>query len=457
MLLIGIGDIGWLNILITGILFFLSAWVAAAEEAFFWLSTAQHQNLKRQYPAAYDTLTPLLQNENMLWATLYTLRTLTNVSVITLSYALFNSWLAGAQLLLQIAGLVIYLAIWIIFAEGLPRLFAAQHTLSVVAQSATLLHRSQMLLFVAVRPLAALYNYIDQQSTKFFSPTPISSTDIDHAIDIVAHAEQQNLDPPELGTAASAHTTPKEQIRILRGLIKLHDSTVRQIMCQRSNIFAIDSHTPFDQLCQKVIDNAYSRVPVYQDDLDHVIGILYIKDLLEYISQPTTSLDWQKLLKKEVFFVPETKRIDELFQEMKAKQTHVALAVDEYGSVVGLITLEDILEEIVGDINDEYDDPNEEIYFKRINSRVYIFNAKTLLDDVCRLMQVSPTALNSHHSTAESLGGLLLDLSPKFPTKGTVINHNDVEFKILSVQNNRLGNIKITLPNLSNLPPISSS
>jgi putative hemolysin len=229
--------------------------------------------------------------------------------------------------------------------------------------------------------------------------------------------------------------------RAKEGMAKFKNLSVKQIMCNRIDIYAIDINTDFKTICTKVIEWGYSRVPVYEEDIDQIIGVLYTKELLRYL-EDTDNFDWKKLI-KPAYFVPQIKKVSELLKEMQQNRVHLAVAVDEFGSTAGLITLEDILEEIVGDIRDEYDE--DDMAFKRLDLHQYIFNGRTPLSDMCRAMRINPDIFDKVRGEAESLGGLLIELAGKFPDENETISHENFFFTVLTRRSNRIDEVKVTL------------
>lgn len=271
-----------------------------------------------------------------------------------------------------------------------------------------------------------------------YKTTPTLSAVID--TDVFQHDPPIADDPSHPN---SGDNSPSNDIRPAptRAVSKFKSLSVKQVMCNRIDIYAVEKQTDFKTLCHNIINWGYSRIPVYEEDLDHIVGILYIKELLRPLTEDI-QFEWQSLIKPP-FFVPQNNKVDDLLREMQRSRTHLAIAVDEFGNTSGLITLEDILEEIVGDIRDEYD--IDENTFKRLSEHQYIFNGKTPLSDICRTMQLAPDLFDTVRGESESLGGLLIELAGKFPDEKETITYDRFRFTVLARHSNRIDEVKITL------------
>jgi putative hemolysin len=232
----------------------------------------------------------------------------------------------------------------------------------------------------------------------------------------------------------------EEERDLLRGLATFGQTTARQTMQPRLNITAVDIELDFHELMDKINKSGYSRIPVYADTLDSVEGILYVKDLLPHLHHDE-HFTWQKLLRK-AYFIPESKRLDDLMQEFQNRRVHMAIVVDEYGGTNGLITLEDIIEEIFGDINDEYDEA-EEVNYTQVDDKTYIFEGKVLLNDFCKILNLEPDYFEEVRRASESLGGLLLELFSQLPRTGEQVTHRDLTFKVQSADKKRIKKVRV--------------
>jgi gliding motility-associated protein GldE len=239
------------------------------------------------------------------------------------------------------------------------------------------------------------------------------------------------------------HTTPEEEKKILQGIVKFGDIEVKEIMRARLDVAAVESNTAYSEMMEFVMDAGYSRIPVYEETFDKVKGILYIKDLLPYLKEKD-SFKWQKLL-RDAFFVPENKKISDLLQEFQEKKIHLAVVVDEYGGTSGIITLEDIIEEIVGEISDEQDEPLDEVAYSRIDQNKYIFEGKISINDFCKIVGVDDDIFDQVKGDADSLAGLLLELMEKMPDKEESVEYKYFRFIVKAVDKRRIKRVQVEI------------
>ena len=233
----------------------------------------------------------------------------------------------------------------------------------------------------------------------------------------------------------------KDEQSMLQGIIRFGDETAKEVMTTRQDIEDIDIRSSYKEVLQFIIDNNFSRIPVYQDNEDNIRGLLYIKDLLPYLSKPD-NFRWQSLIRPP-YFVPETKKIDDLLREFQENKIHIAIVVDEFGGTSGLVTLEDILEEIVGEINDEYDE--EEKTYTKVNNNTYIFEGKTLLSDVCKILNIDDDEFDDVAGDADSLAGLLLELKGDFLSLHEKIDYKQYSFEVMGLEERRISKVKIVI------------
>ncbi len=235
----------------------------------------------------------------------------------------------------------------------------------------------------------------------------------------------------------------KEETGLIKGIIRFGDETAKEVMTPRSDMVAVSVKTSFPELLQIIVDNVYSRMPVYNNDMDNIVGMLYIKDLLPHLGKKGGSFRWQSLV-RPAYFVPETKMIDELLREFQVNKVHIAVVVDEYGGTSGIITMEDIIEEIVGEIRDEYDD--EERKFVKLNDHTFIFEGKTLLTDFCKALKLDDNVFSPVQGEADTLAGLMLELKGEFPKLHETIAYGPYQFEAMQMDPRRIKKIKVTLP-----------
>lgn len=251
-----------------------------------------------------------------------------------------------------------------------------------------------------------------------------------------------SLSVDELNQALELTTedTPEDEKEILRGIVNFGTLSVKQVMRSRLDITAIDVEMDFHELMDKINKSGYSRIPVFEETIDNILGVLYIKDLLPFIERDE-NFAWKELIRKS-FFIPETKKVDALLKDFQKMRVHMAIVVDEYGGTSGLVTLEDLIEEIIGEINDEFDD-TDDIFFQELDNDTFIFEGKVSLNDFCKKLDLDPQLFEEVKGESESLGGLLLELNSKLPKNGTKIKFEDFEFTVLSVDARKIKKVKV--------------
>ena len=233
----------------------------------------------------------------------------------------------------------------------------------------------------------------------------------------------------------------KDEKNMLEGIVRFGDETAKEVMTSRQDVVALDFHSSFPDVLKCIVENNYSRIPVYQDSMDNIKGILYIKDLLPHLSKPA-NFRWQSLIRPP-YFVPETKKIDDLLRDFQENKVHIAIVVDEFGGTSGLVTLEDILEEIVGEINDEYDE--EEKNYVRVNANTFIFEGKTLLTDFYKILEIDDDVFEEVEGEADTLAGLMLELKEDFPKLYEKIEYRNFRFEIVEIDGHRISKIKVVI------------
>jgi putative hemolysin len=410
-------------------LLLLSALISGSEVAFFSLSQTQIERLKKSKLNSQKLVVDLLEKPKQLLATILIANNIINIAIIILSTFVFQILFnfSGNPLLGFIIQVILVTLIILLFAEILPKVYAAQKPLKFAA-------------FMA-NPLRILEKILNPLSWLLVNST--------RAIDRRLEATQHDISMDELSHAleiTSDEDTTEEDKNILRGIVRFGDIVAREIMRSRVDVVAVDIKTPFRELFKIIKQSGYSRMPVYIDNFDNVSGILYIKDLLPHLSK-NEDFNWQKLV-RNCFFVPESKKINDLLKEFQEKKIHMAVVVDEYGGTSGIVTLEDILEEIVGEINDEFD--IEETVFSKIDNQTYVFEGKTLLKDFCRITGVDYGVFNEVKGEADTLAGLILELKKELPFKGEIIKFHDFQFEIEGVDNRRIKRIKVMIRTKSN-------
>lgn len=404
----------------------LSFSIAGNEVALFSLSKKDLDVLRTKQHAAAKRIVALLTAPKELYATLLIAGTFVNICIILLSnYLLIEvvRW-EGVPDFLQGFLRVIIIVIAVFFITRiLPKVWATQHNLrfahdwSFVAMSLHSLLRS-------------LSRWVVQLADRIGKTAGADRTqemtllELDEAIDIKSDEE----------------ASPEEK-NIMKGVVKFGNIAVRQIMRSRIDVSGIELKTTLPELLKKVEELHYSRLPVYQESLDEIVGILNTKDLLPYV-QATESVDWHSLVRPP-YFVPEPKLIEDLLKEFQQKRIHFAVVVDEFGGTSGIVTMEDILEEVIGDIRDEFDE--EETNGYKMDDRNYLVEGKTMLPDLCRILQLPLNTFDAVKGDSDSLAGLLLELAGELPVKDQLITCGDFEFRVLDIQQNRIQQVQVTI------------
>lgn len=364
----------------------------------------------------------LLDAPKLLLATILIFNYLLYISIIVTTYHL--AWkLAGD---ISITGFV-FLALFstfsiAFFGEILPRVYVHKRKLFFIRSTALLLFIGSYMFRPLAWILISVGNFIDTKIEH--KKYKISVEDLNYALEITT------------GTEAT-----EEERDILRGIVNFGNISARQIMQSRMDITAFSIDVDFHELMNKINKSGYSRIPIYKETIDKIEGVLYIKDLLPHINKDE-HFRWQQLLKAG-YFIPENKKIDDLLQDFQEKRVHMAIVVDEYGGTAGLITLEDIIEEIVGEINDEFDEESE--MYTRLDDSTYIFEGKTLLHDFCKVMEANNTLFDEVKGDSESLGGLLLELFERLPRVGEKTRYDRFLFTIVSVNAKRIKRVKVVV------------
>jgi len=410
------------------ILFLLiaSGLISGAEVAFFSLTKEHLESEKEKISRQMEITKKLLKQPKRLLATILITNNFINIAIVLLfaliGEILFSSIENQLLILLIEIGLITFLILF--FGEILPKVYANRNALKFSKTMAFPVYFiDRYLLFFITLPMSKVTRFMESrllQKNNEFSIDKISQ-----ALELTAEEE-----------------TTKEEQRILKGIVNFGNTDTKQVMCPRIDLFALSQEMDLETIINQILQRGFSRVPVYQETIDNVIGILYTKDLLPYLDRP--NFKWQKLLKPP-FYVPENKKLDDLLKEFQNKKIHLAVVVDEYGGTSGVITLEDVIEEIVGDISDEFDD--EELIYSKLDNRTYVFDAKINLKDFCKVIEIDEDeGFEKAKGESESLAGFILELSQAFPKIGQVVLYNSYQFIIESVDRKRIKRVKVILP-----------
>jgi len=316
--------------------------------------------------------------------------------------------------------------ILVLFGEAMPKIYATLNKLKLIHLMAGPLSFLMFLFTPLSKILVGWSSAMEKSLLSSGANSLTSKEDIDAAIDL---------------TVTSDSETSTQEAGILKGIVNFGDTSAKQIMRPRMDIVGLQDDYNFKEVMKIVRDSGYSRLPVYHEELDNIIGILYVKDLLAHTEAPET-FDWKSLIRNAVLFIPESKKIDELLREFQSKRMHMAVIVDEYGGTAGIATLEDIMEEVVGDIKDEFDQ-EEEVEYIKISDNNYIFEAKTLLNDVCRIIGENTGVFDDIRGDADSLGGMILEIIGHIPTSEKEIVINNITLKVVSVTKRRIEKVSL--------------
>ncbi|RTY70563.1 gliding motility-associated protein GldE [Flavobacterium sp. LB2P53] len=405
------------------ILLFCSALISGAEVALFSLSQKEIDEIIQENDSKGKIIAALLEKPKKLLATLLVANNFVNIAIVILfSYTGKSMFAAITQPVLKfILEVLVVTFLILLFGEVLPKVYASRNNTKFAKLIAYPIFFLDKLLTPISLPMRAatiyLHNKLGKQKTNF-------------SVDQLSQA---------LELTASDETSSEEQ-KILEGIVSFGNTDTRQVMSPRIDIFALEIEESFAAICPKIIEKGYSRIPVYRDNIDQIEGVLFVKDLLPHIN--TNEFDWKALL-REPFFVPENKKLDNLLKDFQNKKSHLAIVVDEYGGTSGLVSLEDVIEEIVGDISDEFDD--EQISFSQIDEKNYLFEGKINLRDFYRIIDVDEELFEIKKGEAETLAGFILEILGNFPKKDQKIAFENCLFTIEAVDKKRVKQIKVTI------------
>ena len=439
-------------IFIVILLLLCSALISGSEVAFFSLSPNDVDDLQQENSTVSNRILTLKEKPRALLATILICNNFINIGIVIISDFIIKKILTEDSLLNwvdhnsswiplpldneQIASgihffftIVVVTFLLVLFGEVAPKVYANLNNVKL----ARFMSGSLSFFNKFFKPLSSILvswtNWIEKRlASRTHLASLTSKEDIDAAINLTV----------------LNHADSKEEGDILRSLVKFGDVTAKQVMRSRVDVQAIDFRMTFRELTKMVIRTGYSRFPVYDDNLDNIMGILYSKDLIGHLEEEE-NFEWQALIQTDVLYVPEAKKINELLKQFQQERLHMAVVVDEYGGCSGIVTLEDILEEVIGEIKDEFDD-NIEIDFKKLDDRNYIFEGKTLLNDVCRVLGIDTDTFDDVKADADSIAGLMLELVGQIPKINAKISFDQYHFKVVSVNKRRIKQVQITIP-----------
>lgn len=404
------------------LLLICSALISGSEVAFFSLNASDLESLEENN-AENERINNLLKQPEELLGTILIANNFVNVGIVILSSFLLNeyfspeNWSTLAVFLVEILSITTVL---LLFGEILPKVYARSSRLSFAKLVAGFLSGIHKILLPLSRRLSKTVNRLSIESK---GPS-ISVDDLEQALELT-----------------SDDNTKEEEQRILKGIVRFGSTSVKEVMTPRTSVVAIDEKTGYHEALNKMTESGYSRIPVFEENLDQIKGLLYVKDLLPYMDA-SEKFGWQDLM-RQPFFVPESKKIDDLLGEFQRRRVHLAIVVDEFGGTSGVITLEDVLEEIVGEISDEFDD--DDLSYSKLDDYNFVFEASIPLIDLCRVLDLPKDRFDAVDGESDTLAGLVLELAGKFLDKGEVISYDEFTFLVESTDQRKIIRVKITI------------
>ena len=415
-------------IVLAGLLLLVSGFASASEIAFFSLSPSDLNAIDEKKHPSDEKISKLLDDTERLLATILITNNFVNVTIIMLCNFFFMSVFEFHSPIAEFLILTVILTfLLLLFGEIMPKIYSAQKTLAFCRFSAPGIWMFRSLFYPVASMLVRSTSFLNKHFAR--KNHNISVDELSHALELTDKAEL------------------KEENNILEGIIRFGGETAKEVMTSRLDVVDLDIRTPFKDVLQCIIENAYSRIPIYSENRDNIKGILYIKDLLPHLNK--VDFRWQSLI-RPAYFVPETKMIDDLLRDFQANKIHIAIVVDEFGGTSGIVTMEDIIEEIVGEIHDEYDD--EERTYAVLNDHTWVFEAKTQLTDFYKITKVDEEVFDEVAGDSDTLAGLLLELKGEFPALHEKVTYDHYEFEVLEMDNRRILKVKFTI----NTPPSDS-
>lgn len=437
-----------------------SALISGSEVAFFSLTHHDFEELEQENSEASQRILALKDKPRTLLATILICNNFINVAIVIVSdflirnlfpdsvFLRMGNWLISAveavdffnwinwaetgaanfvEILLTVVAVTFLL---VLFGEVAPKVYSKINNVHMAKVMSLPLSILIKIFSLPSRILVNWTNIIERRLENSTRGEIASKEDIDEAIDLTVSSEKG----------------AEREIDILKSILKFGDISVTQVMRSRVDVVAIDFRTTYAEILELVKNAGFSRLPVYENDFDNVTGILYVKDLLGHLEEPP-EFEWQQLIRTNVLFVPESKKIDDLLKEFQSKRLHMAIVVDEYGGSSGIITLEDVMEEVIGDIKDEFDD-TPEVVFQKVDDFNYLFEGKTMLNDVCRVIGIDTTSFDAIKGDADSVAGMILEMLGQIPKKDRMVEYAGFKFKVTSVSKRRIEEVLITLPKI---------
>lgn len=408
------------------LLLLCSAIISGSEVALFSLSPTEIDELKEDHNSANNLIAKMVENPKKLLATVLIANNLVNISIVLISPELTNFAFGSIEstLVRDVMNIGLVTFVLLLCGEILPKIYANRNNLAFAKRVAYFIYTLDTFFSPISLPMKSFTVWIQKRLGK--TKSNISVGQLSQALEL-----------------ASEEDTTNEEKKLLESIVSFGNTETCEVMVPRVDIFALSEDTPFSEVLSEIVKIGYSRIPVYRENLDNITGVIYIKDLLPYIEK--SDFEWTKVMRK-AFFVPENKKLDDLLSEFQEKKIHLAVVVDEYGGTCGIITLEDIMEEIVGSINDEFDD--DDVTYSKINDHTYIFEGKTVLKDFYRIVKMDDENIllfDEKRGEAETLAGFLLEISGNFPQKGKPIVFHNYSFTVEAFDKHRIKEIKVKI------------
>lgn len=414
-------------VMILVVLLFLSFVLSGSEVAFFSLTYKDINNLKSKQIPSYKRIVDLLEQPKTLLASLLIANSFINISIIIISNLLIDNMFNFEQFnAVWVEFLIKVLAVsflLVLFGEVMPKVLATQNNIRFAKDFGAVV-QAVAYTFAGMSKWLVKYSDIIEKKLASKTGSAYSLEELDHAIDLTTN-----------------ETASENEKNILKGIVKFSNISVKQIMKTRMDVHGVEYGTSFGELIALVKELNYSRLPVYKEDLDEVLGMIHTKDLLPHLHEHN-DYNWHPLMRPP-FFVHEQKPIEDLLQEFQQKRIHFAVVVDEFGGTSGIVTLEDILEEVIGEIKDEFDE--EDTGFKKIDDNNYVFEGRTMIHDACKIMDIPAETFDEIKGESDSLAGLVLEIAGDIPKTGAILHSGDFEFTVLELEKNRIQKIKLMI------------
>lgn len=411
-------------IIIILVLLLLTAITAGAETAYFSLTAKDINYLKTKDQHGTKQALQLLDKPKMLLATILVANNFINIAIVITTNLLISQFISPAlnpvlSFLIQVIAVTFLL---VLFGEVLPKVYATQNNMRMALFAAPILRLMSGIFRPVSKVLVSSTSYIEERiGTR--NAANLTNEDFEQAIELTV-----------------GHTATREEVNIFKGILKFGNITVRQIMRTRLDVNGVPYELTFPEVQKLAIEVGYSRLPVFENNLDNIKGIIYTKDFLPHTEDEQFA--WHSMI-RPAYFVPEGKFIEDLLKEFQQKRIHFAVVVDEFGGTSGIVTLEDIMEEIIGDIKDEFDE--EDVQFKKLDDNNYIFEGKTLINDVCRIIGENPEMFEHVRGESDSIAGLVLEISGKFPAVNETVSYENFDFTVLELDKMRIKRVKMTI------------